>query len=236
VDFATYPSDGHRISYVSGGFFKTGVLVGNAMGRGCVEDIQFNPHYMLRLSLRLPVNWGPKKPLVNGEHPVYPFCRRELRGIVLRDCADEMVVGTFLYAARDGISFEGNTRANVLITGVDTACRGVRLMLAKGGRVRVALGQIVPLGSDVEAAIVGDAQNRGKAAFMVTQTWPKNSILVNGGTGPIVLDQVNACGCSLPDAGSTVSTRLIHWPRHAPTADQLRFRDLPPCQDGENMR
>lgn len=86
-------------------------------------------------------------------------------------------------------------------------------MLAKGGRVRIALGQIVPLGADVEAAIVGDAQNRGEAAFMATQTWPKNPILVNGGTGPIVLDQVNACGCSLPHAGSAVSTRLIHQPR-----------------------
>lgn len=213
VDFATHPSDGHRISYVSGGLFKTGVLMGNARGRGWVEDLQFNPHYMLRLSPRLPVNWGPKKPSVNGEHPVYQFCRRELRGVVLRDCADEMVVGTFLYAARDGISFEGNTRANVLITGVDTACRGARLMLAKGGRVRVALGQIVPLGADVEAAIVGDAQNRGEVTFMATQTWPKNPILTNGGTGSIILDQVNACGCSLPDAGSAVSTRLIHRSR-----------------------
>ena len=213
VDFATHPSDGHRISYVSGGFFKTGVLVGNARGRGWVEDLQFNPHYMLRLSPRLPVNRGPKKPSVNGEHPVYPFCRRELRGIVLRDCADEMVVGTFLYAARDGISFEGDTRANVLITGVDTACSGARLMLANGGRVRVALGQIVPLGADVEAAIVGDTQNRGESAFMATQTWPKNPILANGGIGPIILDQVNACGCSLPDAGRAVSMRLIHRSR-----------------------
>ncbi len=150
VDFATHPSDGHRISYVSGGFFKTGVLVGNSKSRGWVEDLQFNPHYMLRLSPRLPVNWGPKKPVIKGEHPVYPFCRRKLRGIVLRDCADEVVVGTFLYAARDGISFEGDTRANVLITGVDTACRGARLMLANSGRVRVALGQIVPLGADCD--------------------------------------------------------------------------------------
>lgn len=210
VDFATHPSDGHRISYVSGGFFKTGVIVGNAMSRGWVEDLQFNPHYMLRLSPNLPVNWGPKKPSVNGEHPVYPFCRRELRGIVLRNCADEVVVGTFLYAARDGISFEGDTRANVLIAGVDTACRGARLMLAKSGRVRVALGQLVPLGADVEAAIVGADRNRGETAFMATQTWPKNPMLVNGGTGNVTIDQANACGCSLPASDTAVSTRLIH--------------------------
>lgn len=213
VDFGTYPSDGHRISYVSGGFFKTGVLVGNTKSRGWVEDLQFNPHYMLRLSPKLPVNWGTKKPSVNGEHSVYPFCRRELRGIVVRDCADEVLVGTFLYAARDGISFEGDTCANVLIAGVDTGCRGTRLMLAKGGRVRVALGQFVPLGADVEAAIVGDVQNRGETVFMSTQTWPKNPVLVNGGAGLITLDQVNDCGCSLPDTGSSVSTRLIHQSR-----------------------
>ena len=213
VDFATHPSDGHRISYLSGGFFKTGVLVGNARRRGWVEDLQFNPHSMLRLPPGLPVDWGPRKPLVNGEHPVYPFCRRILRGIVLRDCADEVVVGTFLYAARDGISFEGDTRANVLVAGVDTACRGARLMLARGGRVCVALGQFVPLGADAEAAIVGEAQNRGEASFIASQAWPKNPMLVNDGTGYVILDQVNACGCSLPEGASAVSSRLIHRSR-----------------------
>jgi len=213
VDFATNPSDGHRISYVSGGFFRTGVLVGNTKSRGWVEDLQFNPHYMLRLSPRLPVNWGPRKPSINGEHPLYPLCRRDLRGVVLRNCADEVVVGTFLYAARDGISFEGDTRADVLIHGTDTGYRGARLMLSKGGRVRVALGQLVPLGAGVEAAIVGDAQNRGRAAFMATQAWPKNPVLVNGGTGLVSLDQVNACGCSLPEEGPGVSTRLLHRSR-----------------------
>lgn len=213
VDFATHPSDGHRISYVSGGFFKSGVQVGNSKTRGWIEDLQFNPHHMLRLSPGLPVNWGPQKPAAVGEPPLYPLCRRALRGIVLRDCADEKVVGTFLYAARDGISFEGDTHADVLIHGTDTGCRGARLMLSKGGRVRVALGQLVPLGADVEAAIVGDARNLGAATFMATQAWPANPVLANQGEGLISLDQVNACGCALPGAGAAVSTRLLHQSR-----------------------
>ena len=193
VDFATNPSDGHAISYVSGGFFKTGVLVGNTSGRAWVEDLQFNPHYMLRLSHRLPVNWGPKKES-RGEHPSYPFCRRLLRGIILRDCADEKVTGTFLYAARDGLSIEGRTKADVLIHGTDTGCRGIRLSLGAGSSVRTALAQLVPLGADEEAAIVADAQNAGEAEFYATQIWPKNPVLVNAGDGKIVLDQYNACG------------------------------------------
>jgi len=213
VDFATHLSDGHRISYVSGGFFKTGVLVGNAKTRGWVEDLQFNPHYMLRLSPRLPVNWGPNKPSVNGEHPSYPFCRRELRGIVLRNCADEKVVGTFLYAARDGISFEGDTRADVLIHGTDTGCRGARLMLSKAGRVRIALGQFVPLGADAEGAIVVDESNEGKSGLLATQIWPKNPVFVNGGTGAVILDQFNACGSPPVTTTSSVLVRLAHYTR-----------------------
>jgi len=210
VDFATHPSDRHRISYLSGGFFKTGIQVGNSKNIGWIEDVQFNPHHMLRLPPGLPVNWGPQKPSVNGEPPLYPLCRRALRGIVVRDCADERIVGTFLYAARDGISFEGDTRADVLIHGTDTGCRGARLMLSESGRVRIALGQLVPLGADVEAAIVGDERNRGAAEFLAVQAWPKNPVLVNRGEGRISLDQVNACGCSLPDSGPSVSARLLH--------------------------
>ena len=193
VDFATNPSDGHAISYVSGGFFKTGVLVGNTSGRAWVEDLQFNPHYMLRLSPGLPVNWGPKNES-RGEHPSYPFCRKLLRGIVLRDCADEKVVGTFLYAARDGLSFEGKTKADVLIHGTDTGCRCIRLSTSAGSRVHTALAQLVPIGADEEAAIVSDPSNAGVALFSATQIWPKNPVLVNSGEGKIGLDQYNVCG------------------------------------------
>ena len=214
VDFATHRSDGHRISYVSGGFFRTGVMVGNSKARGWVEDLQFNPHYMLRLSPRLPVNWGPRKPDVRGEHPSYPLCRRQLQGIVVRDCADECIVGTFLYAARDGIVFEGATHADVLIHGTDTGCRGARLMLAPSSRVRVALGQFVPLGADAEGAIVADASNKGGAEFYATQVWPKNPVLVNAGAGKIVLDQYNACGGGgVEGKTQTVSSRLGHVSR-----------------------
>jgi len=212
VDFATHPSGGHRVSYVSGAFFKTGVLVGNAKTRGWVEDLQFNPHHMLRLPPRLPVDWGPKKGSAAGEHPSYPFCRRHLRGIVFRDCADEKVVGTFLYAARDGLSFEGKTKADVLIHGTDTGCRGVRLATDAGSRVRVALAQLVPLGADAEGAVVADAANRGDVAFHATQVWPKNPVLVDRGEGRILLDQYNACGGGGVRSGSA-SSRLGHISR-----------------------
>ena len=210
VDFGTYPSGGHRISYVSGGFFKTGVLVGNAKTRGWVEDLQFNPHYMLRLSPRLPVDWGPKKPDAGGEHPAYPFCRRELQGIVVRDCADEKLTGTFLYAARDGLVLEGATKACVLIHGTDTGCRGARLALSPEGCAKVALGQFVPLGADAEAAVVADGANKGEAEFIATQIWPKNKVLSNGGTGKITFDQYNACGAQPVESAAGVTSRLGH--------------------------
>ena len=172
---------------------------------------------MLRLSHRLPVNWGPNNDS-HGEHPSYPFCRKMLRGIILRDCADEKVTGTFLYAARDGLSIEGRTKADVLIHGTDTGCRGIRLSMSAGSRVRTALAQLVPIGADEEAAIVAeivaDAQNAGAAAFYATQIWPKNPVLVNAGDGKIVLDQYNACGGGgVEGKTQPVTSRLGHASR-----------------------
>ena len=211
VDFATRRSDGHRLSYVSGGFYKVGVYVGNSESTGWVEDIQFNPHYMLRRPHDLPVTLRPHAH--GGEIPVYPAVRSLLRGIAFRDCADEQITGTFLYAAREGLVFSGMVKARVLIHGTDTGCRGIRLSTAEGSDVSVALAQLVPLGADEEAAIVATQSNAGSATFRATQIWPRNPVLVNRGSGRIVLDQYNSCAGGVVSPPETVHVRLGHHAR-----------------------
>lgn len=211
VDFATHRSDGHRLSYVSGGFYKVGVYVGNAQTTGWVEDLQFNPHYMLRRPHELPVTQRPHSR--EGENPIYPMARKLLRGIAFRDCADEQIVGTFLYAAREGLVFSGAMKAQVLIHGTDTGCRGIRLSTTEDSDVRVALAQLVPLGADEEAAIVAPSGNAGRAVFRATQIWPKNPVIVNRGRGQIELDQYNSCAGGVDSPPETIRVRLGHHSR-----------------------
>jgi hypothetical protein len=98
VDFSTYPSAGHRINYLAGGFIRRGLFVGNARGRGWVEDTQFNPHYLSRLDERIQ---RVSVPPCNGEG-VIELQRRQLEGLVFSNCRDEQIRGTFLYAANHG--------------------------------------------------------------------------------------------------------------------------------------
>ncbi|MDD4173692.1 MAG: glycosyl hydrolase family 28-related protein [Kiritimatiellae bacterium] len=205
VDFATNRSDGHRLSYVSGGFFKSGVLVGNCATRGWVEDLQFNPHYVLRRPGGLPFTKGPAQSPVHNEHVLYPFIRETLNGIVFQDCVDEQVTGTFLYAAREGIVFRGTMRAQVLIHGTDTGYRCVSLATEARSRVRMALGQFVPLGAHAEAAVVATAEHAGDAEFHASQMWPRNPVVINRGRGTLTLDLFNSCaGGVVAENGRTV--------------------------------
>lgn len=205
IDFASNRSDGHRISYLSGGFYKVGAYIGNSRKRGWVEDIQINPHYMLRRPGGIECLDSPNTS--GGEHPAYDFCRNLLRGIAFRNCEDEHIIGTFLYAAREGLVFMGRMNAQLLIHGTDTGCRGIRLSLDRGSRARVALAQLVPIGPNEEGGIVTTANNWGPSCFHATQIWPRNPVVINKGHGMVLLDQFNSCAGGIQDGTGSVVSR-----------------------------
>jgi hypothetical protein len=101
ADFWTHPSDGHVIRYLAGAVFKKGLFVSKCKGDGWVEDVQFNPHYCVRVHPSL------KSPHTEGGdiQKVIEYQRASLEGIVFGRCENEHVRGTFLYAAYDGIAF-----------------------------------------------------------------------------------------------------------------------------------
>ena len=169
ADFATHPSDGHFISYLAGSMYRRGLFVGNCGGKGWVEDVQFNPHYATRLPEKLPRVSGDGSGDMGGR--IIQYQREHLEGLVFRDCADEALRGTFLYAARDGIAFHGRVNAAVLMHGTDTGSRGAYFKTDEGSTVRFALAQLVALGDWVEAAVVTAPENKGRTEFYNTQIW-----------------------------------------------------------------
>lgn len=189
ADFGTHPSDGHRISYFSGGFYRTGLKVGNSATTGWVEDVQMNTHYVYRRPGNHPLR-EPKGPY-KGEPPFMLYQRDWLQGLVFDGCADERITGTFLYAARDGIVFNGKMKASVLIHGTDTGCRAFTVKTEKGSSVTGALVQLVALGRQVESSISVPDGNAGDLTLLATQFWPRYPLLDQYGTGHTVLDQFN---------------------------------------------
>jgi hypothetical protein len=197
VDFASNPSDDHFISYLSGCCWRRALQVGRSSKGGWVEDLQFNPHYALRRPHGLPVAKNPPRP--EGRPPVAGWeagwLREHLEGFVFRDCMGEKIVGTFLYAARDGIAFYGRNDVDLFIHGTDTGARGVVVDQAPSSRLGAALAQIVPFdsASSVEKAGIWLApSDRGRSEFRASQFWVEKPTLVQRGKGGVTLDSFNS--------------------------------------------
>ena len=198
VDFLTNPSDNHYVNYLSGGMIRRGLQVGNSKN-GTVIDVQFNPHYTHRLPSYLPHQKLP------DFFSFIDFQREFLDGIVVKDALNETMVGNFLYAARDGLKFQGNCTGDILMHGTDTAWNPVvfecdTLEGLKEEQLRFALAQLVPMGKGVVAGIVTRSPFRGKVVFANSQLWgtpvngqpwtaPATAKLVGNGT--VILDQFN---------------------------------------------
>lgn len=196
VDFASHPSDGHRISYLSGCCWRRGLFVGNSRTRGWVEDLQFNPHYSKRLAPGLPV---AKSPATAGREPAggweSGYLRRSLEGFVFRNCADEQIRGTFLYAARDGLAFYGTNKVTLLIHGTDTGARDVVVDQAEGSLLRVALAQLVPYECEADlekGGIILPETDAGTSEFQASQFWVDKPTLIQRGKGRVNLEQFNS--------------------------------------------
>ncbi len=190
VDFGTHPSTGHVISYLAGTVLRKGLWVSKCDGDGWIEDVQFNPHYSVRLPGDLPrPEYGKRD--VGGA--VIDTQRHHLEGIVFGRCRNEHVRGTFLYAAWDGIAFrddDGGTNARIIQHGTDTGSRALYIEKVGERGVEFIDAQLVALGRYVQAAIVTAPEFSGKVALFNSQVWagPQTGIL--RGPGEVLLQQL----------------------------------------------
>ena len=191
VDFWTHPSDGHVIRYLAGACLRRGLWVSKCDTEGWVEDLQFNPHYALRLHPSL-----PRPPEVAGQslESLVDFQRKQLEAMVFGRCHQEHIFATFLYAAYDGIAFrddQGGSQARVLIHGTDTASRALVLEKVGAGGVDFANAQLVPLGKWAQAAIVATPNFSGTVRLFNSQCWAGPATAQLAGQGDVLLQQMN---------------------------------------------
>ena len=214
ADFASHPSGGHRISYLSGAAWQQMLAVGNSSRRGWVEETLVNPHYSWRLPEDMPRVEGkppakcPPSELKSQVNTKVWNVRRRLEAHSFTDCADERIRGTFVYGAKEGIAFRGRNNVRVVIHGSDTVARGVELDQAAGGRVDAALVQVTPYetSSGVESAGFHFAPgDKGMAVFRASQLWMKKPSIIAEGEGMGVFDMANS------RAGQVMARRGRLW-------------------------
>ncbi len=212
VDFWTHPSEGHVISYLAGAFLKRGLFVSKSGGEGWVEDVQFNPHYGLRLHKSMP---RPKYP-----HVPFPEIiaqqRGKLEAMIFGRCEQEHVYRTFLYAAYDGIAFrddEGGSNARVIMHGTDTGSRCAVLEACGDQGIEFLNPQLVPLGDFEVSALVVEDSFKGKAGLFNAQLWAGSSSGIIGGTGEVTIQQMNTKSGDMVLRGGKIGLENIVFQR-----------------------
>ena len=215
ADFWTHPSDGHVIRYLAGAVFKRGLFVSKCKGDGWVEDVQFNPHYCVRVHPSL------ASPFTEGKNiqAVIAYQQANLEGIVFGRCESEHVRGTFLYAAYDGIAFRddgGGANATVINHGSDASSRGAVIEAAGDKGITFINAQLVPLGAHEQGAIIVADSFKGKASFFNTQIWGGKTSGIVAGSGDVLIQGVNTlCGPFILKGGRVAIEGAL-WTRDLP--------------------
>lgn len=187
VDFATHPSTGHVINYLAGAPVSRGLQVSKSDGDGWVEDVQFNPHYTMRIPGDFPrPDYGRD---TGGDLILWQ--RANMVAMAVGDCEREHMRGNFVYAAHDGLAFVrdgGTANARVFMHGSDTVSRPAVL---DGGNVEAHLTQLVPLSAQEVAAFVTTPAFDGQVAFHNSQVWAGTKTAQFEGSGRVLLSQFN---------------------------------------------
>lgn len=201
-------ASGHHVNYLAGTFMRRGVLVANTT-HGELVDMQFNPHH----SHRTPQNFPRQYPRPEARN-MSQILRGQLEGIILENTRNERLLGTFLFAANDGIRLRRGAQADIVMHGTDTAWRGARL--SDDSRANFILAQLVPLGYQPDAAIVCDDDFTGQAFFACSQMWagPRTASLY--GPGTVILDQLNSCTGPIEVHQGRLQLNLVHFSARQP--------------------
>ena len=208
VDFASHPSDGHRISYLSGDFWRRGLAVGKCKSRGWIEDVMMNTHYTTRRQKGVPYGWGISmdsrfRRMPAGDERLSTWKREHLEAYSFTDCSDEQVRGIFAFAARTGVRLDGRNRIQMLLPGFDTVVKCFSVSQDSGSNLKVALAQLVPWqnGVDRSEALSFDTEDSGYSVFLSTQTWTSRTMAESG-----VATFAAQCGNGLAEVDTFVSS------------------------------
>ncbi len=212
VDFWSFQSDGHLVRYLAGGYLRRGLFVSKCATEGWIEDIQLNPHYAFRLPPGL-----PQAPTTGDPWQTFlDYQWNNLDGVVLGRCENEHLKGTFLYAAFDGLKLVddgGGTNGRIIMHGTDAGSRGVTLEAVGERGVEFINAQIVHFGPREVAALVTTDAFSGKARLFNSQMWAGARSGILGGTGEVLIQQLNTLTGPFVVSGGTARLDNVHFER-----------------------
>ena len=96
IDFASFDTSGHYVDFFSGVLLRAGVWVGGGAKGGCIRNIQFNPHY----SVRMP-RGGQGYPKLETTNFVQSNCS----ALKFADVREQIIFNNFVFGSKYGIHF-----------------------------------------------------------------------------------------------------------------------------------
>lgn len=197
MDFATYPSKNHYLSYIGGAPFRCGIFVGHCDGDGWVENMQFNPHYLNRSNFEHLTGYELK-----------PHWHRQLEfldALRVGDCANEHMLGNFVFGCKRGLQFvkQEGRGATARVIGHGSDGDEIGLALENCEKVDLINAELVAMESPRTRMYVVSEENAvGEMVLYNSLFWgPVNRpVVLHGGT--MELQQTNYV--NLGDACFTV--------------------------------
>ena len=185
LDFSTYRSDNHYISYVTGAPISVGISIGNNAGNGWLENCHFNPSF-----------WFDTYYTADFDSDTYwnefdAYLTSHLTAFEFGYCESEHVLGNFVYAAFNGMLFreqEGLGKFNGLIINhaVDS---GVHSTVVEDCElVEICNSMLVTLRTPAERnyLLVGE-NNTGEVRIFAMTCWPLTDVGIRIGGGKVIV-------------------------------------------------
>lgn len=184
LDFASArDTGGHFIGGVTGSPMRRGIFVDNSKSKGYVENPHFVIHYWSRNDSGLP---GAKV----TDSQSFEFTGANLEAFSYGDCADEWVLGSFVYSDKIGLAIRKGFHGNVHFHGSDAANVG---LLVTGQPDVTLLGTCcAPFTGRHPVAFLCDDQFTGRARILNSSCWANAEALHLAGTGSVSVGQLNA--------------------------------------------
>jgi hypothetical protein len=183
---ATYPSSGHKVSYLAGGFIKNAISISNCNGEGWIENCMFNPHFWTRSS-------GYPNPVYPNIQTIFGKQETTLDAYVFGTATKEHVLGTFVYGAKRGLYLapdNGNSNIDFIMHGSDAVTYGVYLENNAGSKINFVNTELTSYSNNPMGIIATAPAFGATVAFYNTMSWGTTGASLNlKGTGNLLIQQ-----------------------------------------------
>jgi hypothetical protein len=191
MDFMTYRCDNHFIEYPSGSPLNTGIAVGGGSQNGYVGNMQFNPHYALRLPHR-----NKLFSLRDDFKVLWPYQKENLDALVIGNCNGEFLYQNFVFGSLYGIHFteqDGEGAQNCISHGHGTDGSKVGLFFEYGhGTITMVNNELVAMSSQNKTAIKVSEAFDSEATMINTMVWGSPDLLADIRNGTLTLQNLHA--------------------------------------------